>query len=75
MASLSGPNGTHKRTEQGPLTSYLVSGPGILPKLLLAQALPTGASPVPTYLSGFSSQTLQAFPPWETLPSSRGYCP
>lgn len=30
MASVSGPNGTPERTEQGPLTSCLVSGPGIL---------------------------------------------
>lgn len=58
MASVSGPNLTTERTEQGPLTSCLVSCPGILPRLLLAQALPTGASPRPTYPAGFSSQAL-----------------
>lgn len=68
MASVSGPNGTPERTEQGPLTSCLVSGPRILPRLWLAQDLPIGAPPMPTYLSGFSSQTLRE-------ESSRLSCP
>ena len=59
MGSVSGPNETPERTEQGPLNSYLISGLGFSPDLCLARALPTGASPVPTSLARFSSQTLR----------------